>query len=67
VNDRRNDPSVDGARTPPNSAPIARAAAGAGWAARPGRAASLRTRRAPLSAPGSPAIHAARVTGFAWM
>src|SRR6266567_4450262 len=31
------------------------------------RAASLRTRRAAFTAPGSPAIYAAYVTGFAWM
>ena len=31
------------------------------------RAASLRTRRAAFSAPGSPAIYAACATGFAWM
>ena len=30
-------------------------------------AASLRTRRAPFSAPGSPAIYAACATGFAWI
>jgi transposase len=31
------------------------------------RAASLRTRRAAFTAPGSPAIYAACATGFAWM
>src|SRR5690242_315852 len=31
------------------------------------RAASLRTRRAPFGAPGSPAIYAACGTGFAWI
>ena len=48
-----------------------------GWAAQRGPvshvdaglfcAASLRTRRAPFSAPGSPAIYAACATGFAWI
>ena len=38
------------------------------WGGLPGGPGSLpRTRRAPFSAPGSPVIYAACVTGFAWM
>ena len=66
VNERKNEPSVDGARTPPNRSAMApcrsRCRVGCQQAGQP----PSRTRRAPLSAPGSPAIHAARVTGFAW-
>jgi hypothetical protein len=60
---------------PPSSARWCRACR-VGWAAQRGPvshvdaglfcAASLRTRRAPFSAPGSPAIYAVCATGFAW-
>jgi hypothetical protein len=56
---------------------IGRALLLVGWAAQRGPvshmdaglfcAASLRTRRARFPAPGSPAIYAARATGFAWI